>query len=96
MPISCAHFNYKKKNKFRRDREAAMKSLCWFQGEKKENAAILDEYLHEIEETPKKRSSIREVFTTWHLRFAVYISLCVLVLTVALARSRLQSKILRF
>ena len=68
----------------RRDRTAAMKSLEFFQGEKKENEKLLDDFLREgSHEDHQKQSSIKELMTTWHLRHAVLLSCAVLVLTLS-------------
>lgn len=64
------------------DRAAALKSLEFFQGEKKENESLLDEYAREAEcEGDTKRSSLKELLTTWHLRQAVILASMVLVLS---------------
>uniref|UniRef100_A0A7E4VRK6 MFS domain-containing protein n=1 Tax=Panagrellus redivivus TaxID=6233 RepID=A0A7E4VRK6_PANRE len=66
----------------RNDREAALKSLEFFQGPKKENERMLDEFMREA--TPEeKRSTIKELLATWHLRHAVLLACAVLVLTLS-------------
>jgi hypothetical protein len=68
----------------KRNRPKALKSLQYFQGSKKENDRILDDFMREstLDDT-KKRSSIKEVMCTWHLRFAVLLALAVLVQTLS-------------
>lgn len=64
------------------NRAAALKSLEFFQGVKKENESLLDEYTREAEvDGDSKRSSVREVLSTWHLRQAVILASMVLVLS---------------
>ncbi|VDK38376.1 unnamed protein product [Gongylonema pulchrum] len=64
------------------DRKGALKSLEFFQGQRKENEAVLDEYLCEArEEGEIKKGSLKEIFTTWHLRNAAYLSCMILTLT---------------
>ncbi|VDD96106.1 unnamed protein product [Enterobius vermicularis] len=64
------------------NRVAALKSLEFFQGRKKENESLLDEYAREAEvEGSSKRSSIKEVLTTWHLRQAVILASMALALS---------------
>lgn len=64
------------------DRARALKSLEFFQGRKKENETLLDEYAKEAEgENDCKTSSINEILTTWHLRQAVILAIFVLVLS---------------
>uniref|UniRef100_A0A0N5AUY0 MFS domain-containing protein n=1 Tax=Syphacia muris TaxID=451379 RepID=A0A0N5AUY0_9BILA len=64
------------------DRAKALKSLEFFQGVKKENEVLLDEYIREGEiEGETKQSSIKEVLTTWHLRQAVILASMVLALS---------------
>ncbi|VDD96639.1 unnamed protein product [Enterobius vermicularis] len=66
------------------NRSAALKSLKFFQGERKEHENLLDEYAQEaLEEGNAKRSSIREVITVWHLRQAVILGILVVVLTLS-------------
>ncbi|CAD5215327.1 unnamed protein product [Bursaphelenchus xylophilus] len=66
------------------DRKGALESLQFFQGEKKENEQLLDAFLQEAtHDNSKKRSSIKEVLKTWHLRFAVILACTVLILTVS-------------
>ncbi|MFH4977732.1 hypothetical protein AB6A40_004441 [Gnathostoma spinigerum] len=66
------------------DRAAALKSLEFFQGKKEENEGILDEYLREGgEERSQRRSSLKELLCTWHLRQAVILACMVLVLTLS-------------
>ncbi|KAI6178978.1 Solute carrier family 2, facilitated glucose transporter member 1 [Aphelenchoides besseyi] len=68
----------------RRNRIKALASLRFFQGDKKENDRILDDFMREgTLDEHKKRSSIREVLSTWHLRFAVFLACAVLVLTLS-------------
>uniref|UniRef100_A0AC34Q7L8 Major facilitator superfamily (MFS) profile domain-containing protein n=1 Tax=Panagrolaimus sp. JU765 TaxID=591449 RepID=A0AC34Q7L8_9BILA len=67
----------------RKDRESALKSLEFFQGEKKENEKLLDDFLMEDHEGHEKQSSIKELLTTWHLRRAILLSCAVLVLTLS-------------
>ncbi|KAI6184727.1 Solute carrier family 2, facilitated glucose transporter member 1 [Aphelenchoides bicaudatus] len=68
----------------KRNRVKALKSLQYYQGEKKENDRILDDFMRESTlDDAKKRSSIREVLSTWHLRFAVLLALAVLVQTLS-------------
>ncbi|CAD5211010.1 unnamed protein product [Bursaphelenchus okinawaensis] len=65
------------------DRKQALESLQFFQGDKKENEQLLDAFLQEAtHDNTKKRSSIKEVVRTWHLRFAVVLACTVLILTV--------------
>ncbi|TMS35849.1 hypothetical protein L596_003152 [Steinernema carpocapsae] len=68
----------------RNNRQAALKSLEFFQGAKKENEKLLEDYLREANnDDSSKRSSIKEIFTTWHLRHAVFLACAVLVLTLS-------------
>jgi MFS family permease len=68
----------------RKDRKAALKSLEFFQGEKKENEQMLDEFIVEgSHEDHEKQSSIKELLTTWHLRRAVLLASATLVLTLS-------------
>ncbi|CAI4224280.1 unnamed protein product [Auanema sp. JU1783] len=67
------------------DRRSAERSLEFFQGKQEDNELILDEYEKEkeLDNVNKKRSSFKEVFTTWHLREAIYITTAVSVLSLA-------------
>jgi MFS family permease len=68
----------------RKDRQRALESLEFFQGEKKENERLLDDYLREATHDDRgHKSSIKEVVTTWYLRHAVILACCVLILTLS-------------
>uniref|UniRef100_A0A0N5A854 MFS domain-containing protein n=1 Tax=Syphacia muris TaxID=451379 RepID=A0A0N5A854_9BILA len=66
------------------NRKKALKSLNFFQGEKKENDALLDRFSEENkEEADLKRSSVKEVVTTWYLLKAVILGVLVIVLSLS-------------
>uniref|UniRef100_A0AC35U7L8 MFS domain-containing protein n=1 Tax=Rhabditophanes sp. KR3021 TaxID=114890 RepID=A0AC35U7L8_9BILA len=64
------------------NRKAALKSLNFFQGTHKENENILDDYTAELsDDTSEGESSMTEIFKTPQLRKAVFLGVCVMVLT---------------
>lgn len=66
----------------KRNRPKALKSLNYFQGKKTENDQILNDFMKESTlDDHTKRSSLKEVLSSFHLRFAVLLACCVLVLT---------------
>jgi hypothetical protein len=60
---------------FREDRENAMKSLVYYQGDKPENEDILNNYCLECKEQQQK-GSLLELFTIPYLRKAVILGNC--------------------
>ncbi|KAH7703674.1 Protein Y39E4B.5 [Aphelenchoides avenae] len=68
----------------RKDRESALKSLHFFQGEKKENEQLLDVFEKEAQSDAKqKRSSLKELWHTWYLRHVVIVATVVNVLSLS-------------
>ncbi|VDM68130.1 unnamed protein product [Strongylus vulgaris] len=64
------------------DREKALRSLEFFRGDLKDNQRLLDDYEREkLQEATQERSSLKEIFSTWHLRRAVFLASTVLFLT---------------
>ncbi|KHJ93740.1 transporter, major facilitator family protein [Oesophagostomum dentatum] len=64
------------------DREKALRSLEFFRGDEKGIERLLDDYEREkLQEASQERSSLKEIFSTWNLRHAVYLASSVLFLT---------------